>query len=152
MWAKKAAYEPMPTCTRTTRDNHEGTDPLSGKRWFAIEPTWILERGFDQKGDTFGPIGRIAQNRTSGRHDENLGHGFERVNFFVWKIDKRRLCMTIGPHSRGLSPSAPSNSLSSGTSIAAMAIPKAPATTRKGKKGSADSGDPGLPISTLMTA
>src|SRR5262245_6651257 len=46
---------------------------------------------------------------------------------------------------------ATSNSLKSGTSIAAMAKPNAPKITSVGTNGSADSGEPGLATSTVIT-
>src|SRR5262249_17983782 len=49
-------------------------------------------------------------------------------------------------------PSATSNSLTSGTSIAATAKPKAPAMARSGLSGSAVSGEPGLATRMSITA
>ena len=48
-------------------------------------------------------------------------------------------------------PMATSNSLNSGTSMAARVKPNAPPVTRNGISGSVDSASPGLPMRTLVT-
>jgi hypothetical protein len=77
--------------------------------------------------------------------------GFERVKDADKAVLLNRGCFAYSSFAAVVRPNATSNSLSSGTSIAAIVKPKAAASVRNGTSGSAESSVPGFAMRTFVT-